>query len=123
MYSLKMVGHVDHNGDDRADGSSIDYMKGKGVPKRALQANATHESYKEMIFNPSVNRVRFRTLRSKDHVVQQLEIDRKMLTAYNDKVFAVTPFLSRPLDHYLNNQPLIDHSSTSSSSSSSSSIQ
>ena len=112
MYSLKIMGHVDHNGDDKTDGCTIDYMKGKGTPTRALQANATHEAYKEMIFNPSVNRIRFRTLRSKNHVVQQLEIDRKMLTAYNDKVFAVTPFLSRPHGHYMNN------SSSSSSSTS-----
>jgi len=104
MYSLKMVGHVDHNGNEHEDGCTIDYMKGKGVPTRALQSNATHETYKQMVFHPSVNRVTFRTLRSKNHVVQQLEIDRKMLTAYNDKVFAVTQFESRPLGHYRNHE-------------------
>jgi len=117
MYSLKMVGHVDHNGNDLEDGCTLDYMKGKGTPTRALQANATHETYKQMVFHPSVNRVTFRTLRSKSHVVQQLEIDRNMLTAYNDKVFAVTQFESRPLGHYRNHE----HTTTDLTSSSSSS--
>ncbi len=102
MYSLKIVGHVDHLGNDSEDGLQIDYMKGKGAPKRALQAYATHEMYKEMIFNPSPSRITFRTLRSKKHTIEHLQIERKMLTSYNDKVFAVTPFFSRPLGHFEN---------------------
>jgi len=122
MYSLKMVGHADHNGDLKGDGVIEEYRKGKGVPTRALLANTTHETYKQMIFNPTMNRVTFRTLRSKDHVVQQLEIDRKMLTAYNDKVFAFSQFESRPLGHHRNHehsaaeQPPTDQPSSSSSS-------
>ncbi len=105
MYSLKMVGHADHNGDEKGDGLIEEYRKGKGVPTRALLANTTHETYKQMVFEPSPNRVTFRTLRSTNHVVQQLEINRKMLTAYNDKVFAVSQFVSRPLGHYRNHGP------------------
>jgi hypothetical protein len=102
MYSLSMMGHVDFEGDDKKDGICIDYMKGKGVPKRVLQKKATHETYKDMIFNTSVNRITFRTLRSKNHVVEQLEIDRKMLTAYNDKVYQIDSLSSRPLGHWRN---------------------
>jgi hypothetical protein len=127
MYSLKMVGHADHNGNDKGDGSIEEYRKGKGVPTRALLANATHETYKQMIFNPTVNRVTFRTLRSQKHVVQQLEISRKMLTPYNDKVFAISQFESRPLGHYRNRKvieadlTMTDQTTTNNSSSSSSS--
>ena len=106
MYSLKMVAHVDNEGNDKNDGISIDYLKGKGVPTRALRANATHETYKAMVVNPSVNRVSFRTLRSNKHVIEQLQIERKMLTAYNDKVYAATPTFSRPIGHYRNHAPL-----------------
>ncbi len=106
MYSFKMIGHVDHEGNDKDDGITIDYVKGKGVPKRALEANASHQTYKDMIFKPSVNRVTFRTLRSNKHVVEQLQINRKMLTAYNDKVYAVTPTYSRPIGHFRNHAPL-----------------
>jgi hypothetical protein len=77
-------------------------MKGKGVPKRALQGNATHQTYKQMIFSPTPNRITFRTLRSRKHTIEHLQIERKMLTAYNDKVFAVTPLFSRPLGHFEN---------------------
>ena len=102
MYSLKMMGHIDFEGNAKKDGFSIDYMKGKGVPKRVLQKKATHETYKDMIFNTAVHRITFRTLRSNKHVVEQLEIDRKMLTAYNDKVYQIDSFCSRPLGHWRN---------------------
>ena len=106
MYSFKMIGHVDHEGNDKDDGITIDYVKGKGVPKRALEASATHQTYKDMVMIPSVNRVSFRTLRSNKHVVEQLQIERKMLTAHNDKVYAATPTFSRPIGHYRNHAPL-----------------
>ncbi len=105
MYSFKIMGHVDHLGDDSEDGLMIDYMKGKGAPKRALQAFATHEVYKKMIFNPEPSRITFRTLRSKKHTIEHLQIERKLLTSYNDKVFAVTPCSSRPLGHFRNRPP------------------
>jgi hypothetical protein len=127
MYSLKMIHHSDYLGNNKDDGEFDEYRKGKGVPTRALLANATHETYKQMIFNPSDNRVTFRTLRSKKHVVEQLEITRKMLTPYNDKVFAVSQVESRPLGHWRNRiaaDPTIpdaDLTTTTTSSSSSSS--
>jgi hypothetical protein len=127
MYSMQMVGHIDHHGKDSGDGVLVDYLKGKGTPTRVLQANATHDSYKQMIFNPTSTRVSFRTLRSKDHVVQQLEIDRKMLTSYNDKVFGFSILESRPLGHWRNRKAITadptptDLTTTTSSSSSSTS--
>mgnify|MGYP000388254399 FL=1 len=107
MYSLKIMGHIDHLGDDSVDGILIDYMKGKGAPKRALQAFATHEMYKKMIFDPEPSRITFRTLRSKKHTIEHLQIERKLLTSYNEKVFAVTPTFSRPLGHFRNRPPLL----------------
>ena len=97
-----MLGHIDFEGLGKKDGFSIDYMKSKGVPKRVLQKKATHETYKDMIFNTAVNRITFRTLRSSKHIIEQLEIDRKMLTAYNDKVYQIDCFSSRPLGHWRN---------------------
>ena len=106
MYSIQMEPHTDCNGKEPKSDKKIDYMKGKGVPTRALKANATHQTYKSMIFNPAPNRVTFRTLRSRKHTIEHLEIGRKMLTAYNDKVFAVTPLFCRPLGHFENRAKL-----------------
>ncbi len=52
--------------------------------------------------NPDRSRATFRAMRSKRHVIETLEIDRKFLTAFNDKVFQVGPMFSRPLGHWRN---------------------
>ncbi len=63
--------------------------------------------YKNLIFKPSPRRITFRTLRSKTHTIEHLQVERKLLTSYNDKVFAVTPCSSRPLGHFRNRPPLL----------------
>ena len=93
MYSLLMV--------DRS-GRQHTHMKGKGVPKRVLAAKASHEKYKEMLFEPYASSATFSALRSHNHIVERLEITKKMLTAFNDKVFQYDPLFSRPLGHWRN---------------------
>ena len=93
MYSLLMV--------DRS-GLQHGHMKGKGVPKRVLASKATHEKYKEMLFEPHASSATFVALRSHNHVVEKLEITKKMLTPFNDKVFQISALSSRPLGHWRN---------------------
>ena len=96
MYSILMIG-------DSGEAESI--MKGKGVPSRVLKKEATHASYKEILFDPSPSDVSFRAFRSFKHSIVQIEMSKRMLTAFNDKVYQDSPMTSRPLGHWRNAQP------------------
>jgi len=93
MYSLLMISR---------EGTQLTHMKGKGVPKRVLAAQASHEHYKQMIFEPFESSATFSAMRSHNHVVERLTITKKMLTAFNDKVFQHERLASRPLGHCRN---------------------
>ena len=93
MYSLQMV--------DR-DGKLTTERKGKGVPTFVLKKNAQHEDYKRMVFEPYESSATFSTLRSHNHVIEKLSVTKKMLTAFNDKVFQYDQLASRPLGHWRN---------------------
>jgi hypothetical protein len=95
MYSLLMV--------DR-DGQQHTHMKGKGVPKRVLASQASHEQYMRMISEPFVSSATFSALRSHNHVVERLQVSKRMLTAFNDKVYQLSGQESRPLGHWRNMQ-------------------
>jgi hypothetical protein len=95
MYSLLMV--------DR-EGQQHTHMKGKGVPKRVLAAQASHKQYMQMIAEPFESTATFSALRSRNHVVERLQVSKRMLTAYNDKVFQLSAQESRPLGHWRNRQ-------------------
>jgi hypothetical protein len=95
MYSLLMV--------DR-EGRQHTHMKGKGVPKRVLAAQASHKQYMQMIAEPFESTATFSALRSRNHVVERLQVSKRMLTAYNDKVFQLSAQESRPLGHWRNRQ-------------------
>ena len=77
-------------------------MKGKGVPKRVLKAKATHEMYYNMVKSPYKCYESFRAMRSQKQTNVVLELNKRMLSAYNDKVFQLSWNESRPLGHYLN---------------------
>ena len=91
MYSILMIGE---NGEDES------IMKGKGVPARVLKKQATHEAYKKILFDPAPNEASFRAFRSLNHSIVQLEANKRTLTAFNDKVFQLSPVESRPLGHW-----------------------
>lgn len=93
MYSFKVM---------HEDGEISTYMRGKGVPSKVLKANANHESFCEMLFQPYESRVSFRTLRSTNHEIRGMNMSKRMLTALQDKTYQVSPLESRPLGHYLN---------------------
>ena len=93
MYSLLMTAR---------DGSLHSHMKAKGVPKRVLATKGSHEQYKDMVFEPYASSATFSALRSHHHVVERLSVTKKMLTAFNDKVFQHEQLNSRPLGHRLN---------------------
>ena len=93
MYSILMV---------TPEGEFTTCMKAKGVPRRVLKALATHSSYKDMVSQPWLNEVEFKAMRSKQHTIETLVLKRKMLSAYNDKVFQHEQLSSRPLGHWRN---------------------
>jgi hypothetical protein len=95
MYSILMIGE---------DGEDESIKKGKGVPSRVLKKQATHESYKKILFEPGPSEATFRAFRSLKHSIVQLETSKRMLTAFNDKVFQLDALESRPLGHWKNDQ-------------------
>jgi hypothetical protein len=108
MYSILMVGE---------DGEDESIRKGKGVPARVLKKQATHESYKKILFEPAPSEATFRAFRSLKHSIVQLESTKRMLTAFNDKVYQLNAMESRPLGHYSNGQASAASSSSTSSAS------
>jgi hypothetical protein len=102
MYSILMI---DSEGEDES------IKKGKGVPARVLKKQATHEAYKKILFEPGPSEATFRAFRSLKHSIVQLEVNKRMLTAFNDKVFQLNAFESRPLGHWRNEHaPATAHS-------------
>jgi hypothetical protein len=78
-------------------------LKGKGVPQSVLERQyKTVEAYKEAILFNNAKPAVFRSMQSKDHVVQHKDMVKSCLTADNDKVFMVSPYASRPLGHVKN---------------------
>jgi len=117
MYSILMVG---------GGGETEEILKGKGVPSRVLKKQAAHEAYKEMLFEPGPSEASFRAFRSYKHTITQVEMSKRMLTAFNDKVYQESPLFSRPLGHWRNSPAAESRSETSVGSvatSSSSSLQ
>ena len=111
MYSILIIG-------ESGEGETI--MKGKGVPSRVLKKQATHEAYKEILFEPAPSEVSFRAFRSYKHAITQVEMSKRMLTAFNDKVYQESSLFSRPLGHWRNTQAATEPRSESCSGAASS---
>ena len=93
MYTLLLVDRHQHE---------HSHMKGKGVPSRVLETQAGHEAYKKMVVTPYRSTATFSRFQSKNHVIEKVTMEKKMLTAFNDKVFQFEQFKSRPLGHWRN---------------------
>ena len=93
MYALRMVS---------ANGEVEITRKGKGVPKAVLLREASFEHYEKMAEEPYMSTVSFKAMRSNNHVVRIKEMNRKMLSCVNDKVFTISTKESRPLGHFRN---------------------
>ncbi len=93
MYSILMIG---------ASGEGETIMKGKGVPSGVLKKQATHAAYKDILLEPAPSEACFRAFRSLKHSLVQVEMTKRMLTAFNDKVYQDSPLISRPLGHWRN---------------------
>ena len=85
-------------------GDYEEVMKGKGVPKRVLKAKAKHEMYLQMIKEPFHSYEKFRAMRSQKQTNVVLELTKRMLTAYNDKIYQLSWDSSRPLGHWRNSR-------------------
>ena len=77
-------------------------MKGKGVPKPVLRSTYEHEDLKKMLLEPYKDEVTFKAMRSKKLQNEHLQLSKRALTAYNDKVFQISATENRPLGHRLN---------------------
>jgi hypothetical protein len=84
-------------------------IKQKGVPGHVVKrCFDSIERYKEAVFTNSRQTVDFNQFRSFDHVVTHCKTSKIALSAENDKVFQVSPYESRPLGHYRNNEAVPD---------------
>ena len=82
-------------------------IKGKGVPGAVLkELFGTVDYFKDALLKNVVSLATFRKFCGKDHIVKHSEITKVALSAENDKVFQLSPYLSRPLGHYKNCDPL-----------------
>ena len=84
------------------DGELDTIAKGKGVPSAVLKRNADHASFRHMLFDPRESVVSFRKLQSFKHEMHGLQLNKRMLTALQDKTFQLSPTESRPLGHWRN---------------------
>ena len=67
-----------------------------------LKAKAAHEMFVKMVQEPFKCYQKFRAMRSQKQVNVVLEINKRMLTACNDKVYQLSWDESRPLGHWRN---------------------
>jgi hypothetical protein len=88
-------------------GDNVD-LRHKGVPGTVMreQFGKTTDYFKEAVFKNVTPLARYRQFRSFDHVIKHCDVSKVALTAENDKVFQVTPYLSRPLGHFRNREPV-----------------
>ena len=93
MYSLLMV---------TLEGILEEIAKGKGVPKRVLKKQTEHANYLAMIYAPYHSVANSSAMRSHKQNNIVLELEKRMLTAFNDKVYQLDWDSSRPLGHFRN---------------------
>ena len=93
MYALRLMS---------PQGEETTERKGKGVPRAVLLRNTTFEQYTRMAEAPYSSTATFRCMRSTNHEVHVRELQRKMLSCVNDKVYVVSANESRPLGHWRN---------------------
>ena len=84
------------------DGELSGSIKGKGVPKSVLRSTYEHEDFKKMLLDPHKDEVTFKAMRSKKLQNEHLQLSKRGLTAYNDKVFQISATENGPLGHRLN---------------------
>ena len=96
MYSILMA---------QPDGKLKEKRKVKGVPKKAV-AELRHQEYREVLEESGKRRATFSTLRSREHQVCVETVEKKSLSAFNDKVFQLDAHSSRPLGHWRNLEQL-----------------
>jgi len=93
MYSIEMV---------TRDGKLGFIRKAKGVPSFVVKLYAPHEKFRQMVLEPADFTHGFRALRSKNHTVEVLQLEKRVLTGFNDKVFQFAATESRPIGHWRN---------------------
>ena len=80
--------------------------KGKGVPGKTLKKQTTMEDFLQMLMNPfsenPASKADFHTLRSYNHQMYLMHMEKKMLGIFNDKVVDRYPLPNRPLGHSMN---------------------
>ena len=84
MYSILTV---------QPDGKLKEKRKVKGVLKKAA-AELRHQEYREVLEESGERRATFATLRSREHQVCVETVEKKSLSAFNDKVFQRRPQLA-----------------------------
>jgi len=94
MYSIVTM-------DKTTSDETHEEQKAKGIPKKAL-IERRHDSFVRALFEHEREDVKFLKLVSKKHTVTLERQKKKGLNAFNDKVYQLDAFESRPLGHYEN---------------------
>ena len=77
-------------------------MHCRGTPTAELKKQSSHEKMRNTLFDMKPTDATFRTFRSIHHHLEQQQITKRMLTAFNDKVYQESSTFSRPLGHWRN---------------------
>ena len=96
MYSILTV---------QPDGVRKEKRKIKGVPKKAV-TNVRHLEHREVLEEGSERRAAFAQLRSRGHEIAVETVEKKSLSPFNDKVYALDAHNSCPLGHWRNLEQL-----------------
>jgi len=67
--------------------TSLSFVKAKGVPKSYVKKNVRHEQYLHILNTRSSTKCKFRSFRSKRHVLSTREITKTCLSCIDDKRF------------------------------------
>jgi len=79
-------------------------MKAKGLPKTALKKTCTWDDYVQAVFHRNLpsKPVKFMQIRTRNHLMEHLRIQKRGISANNVSVYQLGPFHSRPLGHKKN---------------------
>ena len=69
-----------------------------------MRKERTFEHYKEMLFHPDVDTIDFTVMRGRKRENVVMELKKRGLAAFNDKVYQLDSCTSRPLGHWRNKE-------------------
>jgi hypothetical protein len=73
----------------------------KGIPKKIMEKKLSHQKYKDCIMNEEKQSVDVYNLKSSNHVVKTVKLNKTSLCCYDDKFYYIDGLNSLPYGHFL----------------------